>query len=76
MIHSSYYQPVVMPIFVDDTLAQIDRVQALTATTTLNRTKIEEVGRVGIVDWKNGYSIQKRSINNVLSKQGRVYKIS
>lgn len=52
MIHSSYYQPVVMPIFVDDTLAQIDRVQALTATTTLNRTKIEEVGRVGIVDWK------------------------
>ena len=53
MIHSSYYRPRVYPY--KEKLcasAQIDRVQELTATSTLNRTKIEEVGRDGIVCWK------------------------
>jgi len=31
---------------------QIDRVQEITGSTTLNRTKVEEVGRDGIVCWK------------------------
>ncbi len=52
MIHSSNYKPVVIPIYMDSGPAEIDRVQELTKTTTLNKTKIEEVGRDGIVDWK------------------------
>jgi len=52
MIHSSYYYPRVYPFNGLGLPAQIDRVQELTKTTTLNRTKIEEVGRVGIVDWR------------------------
>jgi hypothetical protein len=52
MIHSSMYKPTIIPIYVDDVMSELDRIQELTATTTLNRTKIEEVGRVGIVDWR------------------------
>jgi len=53
MIHSSAYDPRVYPykgVSVDS--AQIDRVQEMTASVTLNRSKIEEVGREGIVDWR------------------------
>jgi len=53
MIHSSEYDPRVYPYkgnSVDS--AQIDRVQDMTASITLNRTKIEEVGRTGLVDWR------------------------
>jgi len=52
MIHSSQYLPTILPIYVDETISEIDRVQDLSSTTTLNRTKVEEVGRVGIVDWR------------------------
>jgi len=52
MIHSSSYKPRVIPIYTDGGTAEIDRLQELTATTTLNRVKIEEIGRVGIVDWR------------------------
>lgn len=53
MIHSSYYRPRVIP-YLNATCpsAQIDRVQEITGATTLNRTKIEEVGRNGIVCWR------------------------
>ncbi len=53
MIHSSEYDPRVYT-FEGVTVApgQIDRVQEMTASITLNRTKIEEVGRDGLVDWK------------------------
>jgi len=53
MIHSSEYDPRVYPYkgnSVDS--AQIDRVQEITASITMNRTKIEEVGRMGLVDWR------------------------
>ena len=33
---------------------QIDRLQDMTASATLNRTKIEEIGRDGLVDWRKG----------------------
>ena len=52
MIHSSDYKPRIFPIYADIDSSEIDRVQELTASTTLNRTKIEEVGRDGIVDWR------------------------
>lgn len=53
MIHSSYYRPRVIPYLEKlCASAQIDRVQEITGATTLNRTKIEEVGRDGIVCWK------------------------
>ena len=52
MIHSSHYEPRVYPIYGDIASAEIDRLQELTASTTLNRSKIEEIGRVGLVDWR------------------------
>ena len=52
MIHSSAYKPRIFPVFSDVADTEIDRVQDLSSTATLNRTKIEEVGRVGIVDWR------------------------
>lgn len=53
MIHSSHFAPKIFPYLNKNcSAAQIDRVQELTATSTLNRTKIQEVGRDGIVCWK------------------------
>lgn len=52
MIHSSQYKPRVFPLFSDVGDTEIDRVQELTSTATLNRSKIQEVGRVGLVDWR------------------------
>lgn len=54
MIHSSYYRPIVLPVLADCGKAEIDRCQDLSFTSTLNRVKIEEIGRDGIVDWKKG----------------------
>lgn len=52
MIHSSNYKPRVFPIFADLVDTEIDRAQDLSSTATLNRTKIEEVGRAGLIDWR------------------------
>lgn len=52
MIHSSNYKPRIYPVYADIASAEIDRLQELTATTSLNRSKIEEIGRSGIVDWR------------------------
>jgi hypothetical protein len=52
MIHTSYWQPRVYPYNGDLAPLQIDRLQDLTATVTLNREKIREIGRDGTVDWR------------------------
>jgi len=52
VIHSSNWKPRVYPLYCDDVSAEIDRLQDLSATTTLNRTKIEEIGREGLVGWR------------------------
>jgi hypothetical protein len=52
MIHSSDYDPRVYPYGGKASSSQIDRVQEMTAAVTMNRTKINEVGRDGIVDWR------------------------
>lgn len=51
MIHSSYYRPRIFPINGDGDDAEIDRAQAIDPTTSLNREKVEEIGRDGIVGW-------------------------
>lgn len=53
-VHSSYYEPRIYPINNDNTAAEIDRLQELSGTTTLNREKINEIGRDGTVGWKVG----------------------
>jgi len=52
MIHSSYYRPRVYPVNNGIDSAEIDRLQELTGSATLNRTKIEEIGRDGTVCWR------------------------
>lgn len=52
MIHTSQWDPRVYPYNGDIAPAQIDRLQDLSATPTLNREKIREIGRDGIVDWR------------------------
>jgi len=52
MIHSSYYRPKVFSNSGDLVEAEIDRAQELTASTTINREKVKEIGRDGIVDWR------------------------
>jgi hypothetical protein len=51
MIHSSYYQPRIFPIAGDTVDAEIDRAQSIDPTTTLNREKVEEIGRDGVVGY-------------------------
>lgn len=52
MIHTSYWRPRVYPFEGDVAPAQIDRIQDLSATVTLNRERVREVGRDGTVDWR------------------------
>lgn len=52
MIHSSSYQPRIYPVDSDVGPAQIDRLQELSASSALNREKIKEIGRDGVVDYR------------------------
>jgi len=52
MLHSSYVQPDIVPMNGTNTRQNIDRLQDLSATVTLNRSKVKEIGRDGIVGWK------------------------
>ena len=51
MVHSSYYKPRIFPIKGDVTDAEIDRAQAIDPTISLNREKVEEIGRDGVVGY-------------------------
>ena len=51
MIHSSYYQPRIFPLYGDVAPAEIDRAQAIDPTATLNREKVNEIGRDGAVGY-------------------------
>ena len=53
MLHTSYYRPAVIPNNGTSTRNEIDRLQDMSATVTLNRNKIKEIGRDGIVGWKS-----------------------
>ncbi len=52
MIHASNYKPRVYPFKGTGDSTEIDRLQELRGTLTLNREKIKEIGRKNIVDWK------------------------
>jgi hypothetical protein len=52
LIHSSFYKPRVFPYAGTLPATQIDRLQDLTGTISLNRDKIKEVGRDGTVGYK------------------------
>jgi len=61
MIHTSYLEPRCYTYNGAGVAAEIDRLQELNSTGTLNRTKINEIGRDGIVDWKE--SIPSVTVN-------------
>jgi len=48
-INSSKYQPRIYPVNGEGAPAEIDRAQSIDPTTALNRDKIEEIGRDGVV---------------------------
>lgn len=54
MIHSSYLQPRIFPYNGTGSPVQIDRLQDLSGNPSLNREKINEIGRDGTVDWRKG----------------------
>jgi len=53
LIHTSNYAPRIVPVNGDSVGNEIDRLQDMTATVTLNRTKVKEIGRDGIVGWRS-----------------------
>jgi len=70
MIHSSYYRPRIFPILDDVADAEIDRAQAIDPTITLNREKVEEIGRDGAVGYLKksptiGYTLTQYEYGNI-----------
>jgi hypothetical protein len=51
MIHASKFQPRIFPIYGIGVPSEIDRAQSIDPTATLNRQKINEIGRVGTVGY-------------------------
>jgi len=51
MIEASYYRPRIFPISGLAEDAEIDRAQAIDPTVSLNREKVEEIGRDGVVGY-------------------------
>ena len=51
LIHADYYKPRIFAINGDVDDAEIDRAQSIDPTTGLNRVKVEEIGRPGVVGY-------------------------
>lgn len=51
MINSTYYKPRIFPLNGDGVDAEIDRAQSIDISTTLNREKVNEIGRDGVVGY-------------------------
>jgi len=51
MINSSSYKPRIFPVLGIVDSAEIDRAQAIDPTVSLNREKVEEIGREGVVGY-------------------------
>lgn len=54
MVNFTAYKPRIVPVFGDVDSAEIDRAQSIDPTSTLNRTKVEEIGREGAVGYVKG----------------------
>ena len=53
MIHSSHFQPRIWAYEGTAVGTQIDRLQDMTVGITLNRTKMKEIGRKELIDWRD-----------------------
>lgn len=53
LIHSARWAPRYYPYLGDVAPSQIDRLQDMSASVSLNREKIQEIGRDGTVSWRN-----------------------
>ena len=70
MIHSSYYRPRIFPVKGDVDDAEIDRAQTIDPTISLNREKVEEIGRDGVVGFLKksptiGYRLTQLEYGNI-----------
>jgi hypothetical protein len=70
MIKSNKFKPRVFPIGGSGTDAEINRAQSMTPDVTLNREKVNELGRVGAVGFINkpptiGYSLTQLEYGNI-----------
>lgn len=70
MINSSYYRPRIFPIKGTGDDAEIDRAQNIDPTVGLNREKVEEVGRDGVVGYLKksptiGYRLTQYEYGNI-----------
>lgn len=54
MIHASFYKPRIFPVLGDVAPAEIDRAQSIDPTVSMNREKVEEIGREGVVGYIKG----------------------
>jgi len=54
MFHSSNYEPTIAPVHNGKTRGEIDRVQDMNISTSLNRTRVKELGNADTVCWKDG----------------------
>ena len=69
MIRFSEYRPRICPILGNVDSAEIDRAQTIDPTATLNRDKVEEIGRDGAV----GYLYHSRYICEGFEKQENTF---
>ena len=70
MIHSSYFKPRVFPVKGDIASAEIDRAQSIDPTASLNREKVEEIGREDVVGYLKksptiGYRLTQYEYGNI-----------
>lgn len=70
MIHSSYYKPRIFPVKGTAVAAEIDRAQSIDPTVSLNRERVEEIGRDGVVGYLKksptvGYRLSQYEYGNI-----------
>ena len=70
MINSSYLRPRIFPVKGTGDDAEIDRAQTMDPTITLNREKVEEIGREGVVGYLKksptiGYRLTQYEYGNI-----------
>jgi len=65
LIHASNYKPRCYPFNGTAVSTELDRIQDIKGSLTLNREKIKEVGRDGIVDWRKRVPTLKLSLSQL-----------
>lgn len=65
MIHASNYKPRCYPFNGTAVSTELDRIQDIRGALTLNREKIKEVGRDGLVDWRKKVPTLKLTLSQL-----------